>query len=188
MSGYKYDEEGGQFMTFCLTALLAFMIPYTYRTLRRKCYAHAAPASSWLSKPGHKVPAVQLLVRASRMGIVLHWVVLLVGWAAVAWLFKKVVYLVGQTQHQVYDPFSILGIAASATEREIRRRYRRLSIEFHPDKVGDVSNQTKAEIEAHYIEITKAYKAYVYLAHPASPMKRSGGTMKSMVTQTASRR
>jgi len=34
MSGYKYDEEGGQFMTFCLTTLLAFMVPYTYRVLR----------------------------------------------------------------------------------------------------------------------------------------------------------
>ncbi|WFD27373.1 secretory subunit [Malassezia nana] len=184
MSGYKYDEEGGQFMTFCLTALLAFMIPYTYRTLRRKCRAHAEPTTSWLSKPGHKVPAVQLLLRTSRTGSVLHWAVLVVGWAAVAWLFKKVIYLVGQSQHQVYDPFSILGIATSATEREIRRRYRKLSVEFHPDKVGDVSNQTKAEIESHYIEITKAYKAltdetirrnYEEYGHPDGKQEMSMG-------------
>lgn len=36
MSGYKYDEEGGQFFTFVLTALLALIIPYTYRVLRPK--------------------------------------------------------------------------------------------------------------------------------------------------------
>lgn len=33
MSGYKYDDEGGQFFTFALTAVLAFVVPYTYRVL-----------------------------------------------------------------------------------------------------------------------------------------------------------
>jgi len=33
MSGYKYDEEGGQFFTFALTAVLALLVPYTYRAL-----------------------------------------------------------------------------------------------------------------------------------------------------------
>lgn len=154
-------------MTFCLTALLAFMVPYTYRALRpqRKTgtcswsCSHSATVQGWLDQRGHKVPAIQRLMRSSPIWSTLHWVFLAAGWAAVALLFKKVVYLVGHSEHKVYDPFSILGIAASATEREIRRRYRKLSVEFHPDKVGDVSNQTKAEIEAHYIEITKAYKA-----------------------------
>ena len=36
MSGYKYDEEGGQFLTFALTALLAFLVPATYRALFRR--------------------------------------------------------------------------------------------------------------------------------------------------------
>lgn len=191
MSGYKYDEEGGQFMTFCLTALLAFMVPYTYRMLRpqRKtgtssAPSHAAKAQGWLDQSGHKVKAVQQLMRTSPVWKTLHWVLLAAGWAAVALLFKKVAYLVSHSEHKVYDPFSILGIAATATEREIRRRYRKLSVEFHPDKVGDVSNQTKAEIESHYIEITKAYKAltdetirknYEEYGHPDGKQEMSMG-------------
>lgn len=31
----------------------------------------------------------------------------------------------------------------------------------HPDKVGDVNESAKEEIEGHFVELTKAYKAYV---------------------------
>ena len=63
------------------------------------------------------------------------------------------------SSHAVYDPFQILGISASATEKEIKKHYKRLSVKFHPDKLVLGPNQTKEQAEGHYIELTKAYKS-----------------------------
>lgn len=40
-------------------------------------------------------------------------------------------------QIQVFDPFSILGLEPGALESEIKKKYRRLSIQYHPDKNPD---------------------------------------------------
>lgn len=86
-------------------------------------------------------------------------VLLIIGWAAVAFLVRGIAYANANSTHAVYDPFEILGIAADASMREIRRRYRKLSLEFHPDKVQLSDTKTKESVESHYIELTKAYKS-----------------------------
>lgn len=35
-----------------------------------------------------------------------------------------------------FDPFEILEISAGATDREIKKAYRMLSLKYHPDKVS----------------------------------------------------
>jgi len=40
-------------------------------------------------------------------------------------------------QIEVFDPFSILGLEPGAAESEIKKKYRRLSIQYHPDKNPD---------------------------------------------------
>jgi len=40
-------------------------------------------------------------------------------------------------QIQVFEPFSILGLEPGASESEIKKAYRRLSIQYHPDKNPD---------------------------------------------------
>ena len=84
---------------------------------------------------------------------------LLLGWLGVALLVRGIANANSNTTHAVYDPFEILGIAADSSLREIRRRYRKLSLQFHPDKVKVSDNNTKTDIESHYIELTKAYKS-----------------------------
>lgn len=81
------------------------------------------------------------------------------GWAAVAFLTQRVANAASNSQHSIYDPFQILGLAAGAGEKEIKKHYKRLSIKFHPDKIRLAANETKETVEAHYIELTKAYKA-----------------------------
>ncbi|WFD43907.1 secretory subunit [Malassezia psittaci] len=156
MSGYKYDDEGGQFFTFALTGVVAFIVPYTYRTLfsRKKI-----TAQGWLDRPGNKTRTAQSLMAASWTGVLIRMLVLVAGWASVAYLVRGIATAAQNSTHAIYDPFQILGIAASATEKEIRRRYRKLSIQFHPDKLRNVENQTKEEIDSYYIELTKAYKS-----------------------------
>lgn len=40
-------------------------------------------------------------------------------------------------QIQVFEPFSILGLENGASEADIKKAYRRLSILYHPDKNPD---------------------------------------------------
>lgn len=46
-----------------------------------------------------------------------------------------------------------------ATEKEIKKHYKKLSVKFHPDKLQVSANQTKEEIESYFVDITKAYKS-----------------------------
>ena len=39
-----------------------------------------------------------------------------------------------RAQVRPFDPFDILGVTTSATDKEIKRAYRQLSLKFHPDK------------------------------------------------------
>ncbi|KAF7131485.1 hypothetical protein RHSIM_Rhsim09G0201000 [Rhododendron simsii] len=55
---------------------------------------------------------------------------------------------------QVFEPFSILGLESGASDSEIKKAYRRLSIQYHPDKNPD------PEAHNYFVEfISKAYQA-----------------------------
>lgn len=155
MAGYKYDSEGGQFLTFVLTFLLLVLVPLTWSLLSSS--TKATRSQGWFDARGQKISSIKAL--NPRIQVSKKTVVVLVGWTVAAYLIKLVANAAKNSQHSVYDPFSILGIAASATEKEIKKHYKRLSVKFHPDKIQLSANQTKEAVEAHYIELTKAYKA-----------------------------
>src|SRR5579872_4778435 len=50
------------------------------------------------------------------------------------------------------DYYKILGVNKSATDQEIKSAYRKLALQYHPDR-----NKTK-EAEAKFKEVTKAYE------------------------------
>lgn len=41
------------------------------------------------------------------------------------------------SQIKIFEPFSILGLEPGASDSEIKKAYRRLSIQYHPDKNPD---------------------------------------------------
>ena len=41
------------------------------------------------------------------------------------------------SQIQVFEPFGILGLVPGASDSQIKKAYRRLSIQYHPDKNPD---------------------------------------------------
>lgn len=56
------------------------------------------------------------------------------------------------------DPYAVLGISRDAGEREIKRAYRKLISQHHPDKLGDVPAELKRRAEERAREINAAYE------------------------------
>jgi len=79
------------------------------------------------------------------------------GWI----LFGYMVYLIAtvKVENNFWDPYKILGISLSATPKQIRSHYKRLSLKFHPDKIKPTENQTMESLVSHFVELTKAYKS-----------------------------
>ncbi|PWN39598.1 hypothetical protein IE81DRAFT_294609 [Ceraceosorus guamensis] len=158
-NNYKYDEEGGQFLTFVLTFLLLVLVPLTYSLLASR--TSKAGKQGWWDARGQKIDAIRRFRRRTLTNpkISKRFIFITIGWAAVAYLVQRIANASSNSSHAVYDPFNILGIATGATEKEIKKHYKKLSIKFHPDKLVLGPNQTKEEADEHFISITKAYKA-----------------------------
>lgn len=159
MSQYKYDDEGGQFLTFLLTFCLLVLTPLTWSLISGS--TTKVKSQGWFDTKGQKVSDIKRLNRRSLLNpkISKRAIVVVAGWIAVVVIARKVSLSAENSQHKIYDPFSILGLATSATEKEIKKHYKRLSVKFHPDKLQVSGNQTKESIESYYIELTKAYKS-----------------------------
>lgn len=53
------------------------------------------------------------------------------------------------------DPYDVLGVSRGATDEEIKKAYRRLSRQYHPD--SNVNSQHPEVAEEHFKEIQQAY-------------------------------
>lgn len=104
----------------------------------------AAAAAAVRRRAGHRFP-------------IYRWLFVIAGWAIFAFFIYKIKNL--QVENKLWDPYQILGIKTSSTEKEIKKHYKRLSLKFHPDKVKATLNSTKEEIAQKFVELTKAYKA-----------------------------
>lgn len=51
------------------------------------------------------------------------------------------------------DPYSVLGVPKGATQDEIKKAFRKLAMQYHPDK-----NKGDTKSEAKFKEVTAAYE------------------------------
>ncbi|KAF7194328.1 Translocation protein sec63 [Pseudocercospora fuligena] len=161
---YNYDADAQFFPYFVLTMTSLVTLPLTYSLLRTPTDTSALAKAGHIDsgyKPDNEDIILAQRAKQKRKELRLKRMLTAVtGWLVMAYM----VYLVlvtARTEAKIWDPYSILNIGMSATEKEINSRYRRLSITMHPDKrqPNPALNETETSINDDWVEIVKAYKA-----------------------------
>jgi DnaJ family protein C protein 3 len=75
-------------------------------------------------------------------------------------------------QSQQKDYYKILGVKRSATEREIKKAYRKLALKYHPDKHESNDELDKEQAEKKFREMAEAYEV---LSNPELKAKYDRG-------------
>ncbi|KIX07867.1 uncharacterized protein Z518_02521 [Rhinocladiella mackenziei CBS 650.93] len=161
-SEYNYDDQGQFFPFFMLTMVGLVTIPLTYNVLKPSTDLEQTAARI---QSDFKPKNVDLIEAQRRRGKrknrkTKRIVTVIVGYAFMAYMIYLIVITQG-TMPKIWDPYDILGISRSASESEISKFYKRLSIKYHPDKAKpDASkNETMDDVNNRWVEMTKAYKA-----------------------------
>lgn len=147
---FEYDDKGTTFYYFILSFVAMFLIPITYYFFpeekksekdetKKPCYCPPCMAKhDLLTKREPRKKTVRLLIRAS---IILSWALLIGGVVKVA-QFEK--------EFSEYNPYDVLKLEPGATTSEIKKAYRSLSLQLHPDRGGE---------EKEFMKVAKAYSA-----------------------------
>ncbi|KDO26444.1 hypothetical protein SPRG_08247 [Saprolegnia parasitica CBS 223.65] len=135
-------------LTFTLVLVSLYVVPATFFVLRR---LFKDPRGCWSKY------------------FALHLLCLLVSYVLVVELYR----VIAASSVPTFDPYDILGIREYSTKKTIRKAYRALSKQFHPDKqLGDSLAASKfALIAKAYEALTDpvAIKNFKKFGHPDGP-------------------
>ncbi|GAY61004.1 hypothetical protein CUMW_206490 [Citrus unshiu] len=129
------EENSQLFPIFILTIMALPLVPYTILKLCRAfskkiktihCQCSECARSGKYRKSIFK--RISNFSTCSNLSLVLLWVIMII-----------LIYYIKSTSRemQVFEPFSILGLEHGASDSDIKKAYRRLSIQYHPDKNPD---------------------------------------------------
>ncbi|KAJ3745376.1 Sec63 Brl domain-containing protein [Lentinula detonsa] len=156
MANYSYDEGGNMAAYFIITFLALILIPLTLSISPSKkknldgCQCNLCAQRRSRIAEREKGSILNPKFSAKTLFII-------VGWTVFAFFSYKVAN--AKMDNKLYDPFEILGLSISATEKEIKSHYKKLSKIYHPDKVKASVNETIEQIQNRFVDITKAYKS-----------------------------
>lgn len=169
-SDYTYDEGAETWPYFLLAMLVFALLPLTIVWIAGVAWPkdaiHQTKKVKGAINIDHNSLALPLAATIDRLDLrrksdrVFNkkFAVLVVGWVAVAYIWLK--YAKEVSLQGLFDPHTILDIPYTASEREIKSKYRKLTLKYHPDKIGrDLTEKAKQEMEAAFIRINLAYKA-----------------------------
>nr|GMD80909.1 DnaJ protein ERDJ2A-like [Ipomoea batatas] len=152
------EENSALFPIFILTIMALPLVPYTIVKLIRaftkkstsiNCQCAVCFQSGKYRKSIFK--RISNFSTYSNLTVVLLWIVM----GVLVYYIKNI-----SSEIEIFEPFSILGLESGASDSEIKKAYRRLSIQYHPDKNPDP--------EAHTYFVDYISKAYQALTDPIS--------------------
>ncbi|XP_031269445.1 dnaJ protein ERDJ2A-like [Pistacia vera] len=146
------EENSALFPIFILTIMALPLVPYTILKLchaaSKKIKSIHCQCSECANSGKYRKSIFKRISNfstCSNLTVVLLWVVMIV----LIYYIKSM-----SSEIQVFEPFSILGLEHGASDSDIKKAYRRLSIQYHPDKNPD------PEANTYFVEyISKAYQA-----------------------------
>lgn len=59
----------------------------------------------------------------------------------------------------IKDPYNVLDVSRNASQEEIKKAYRKLANQYHPDKVAHLGDEFKKLAEERFKEIQEAYQS-----------------------------
>ncbi|KAH9483171.1 Translocation protein sec63 [Psilocybe cubensis] len=183
MATYEYDEAGVMAAYFIITFLAMVLVPLTISSLT-KISAKGITDGCQCTPCVEQREAISKQERGSLLNpkISRRTYFLLGGWSLFAFVCYRVSLL--KVENKIYNPFEILGISTSMPEKDIKSHFKKLSKQFHPDKVKATANMTIEAIQDRFVEITKAYKSltderikenWIKYNHPDGPQSTSMG-------------
>ncbi|KAL5326751.1 hypothetical protein ACEPPN_004440 [Leptodophora sp. 'Broadleaf-Isolate-01'] len=159
---YSYDDQGQFFPFFVLTVVGIVTIPLTYSVLKPSSDPGAtAPRIKSDFRPEHAdLVDSQRKAQRRKERKLKRAIAVVAGWAIIAFMAYLII-MTARITPKIWNPYDILGIKDSATEKEIKSHYKRMSLKFHPDKIrpDPAKNQTIESLNDYFVELTKAYKA-----------------------------
>jgi len=195
----NYDDSAWAF--FSTAVLLLVGLPWTVLVLRAVFFP-SVPAAAKKSAEGSAVvrgtTSLQVEQEERRREDARQWSrrlsvpiriqlgVLLLLWSVFAYGFTT---CLSTQMIRTFDPFEILQIEQGADDKSIKKAYRRLSLQYHPDK-----NKNDPMASANFMQISSAYKAltdevakknYEKFGNPdgQSTMKMSVGLPRGLVKE-----
>ncbi|EDO17134.1 hypothetical protein Kpol_1072p4 [Vanderwaltozyma polyspora DSM 70294] len=198
---YDYDEGSETWPFFVLTMVLAVLLPMTFIQLK-KLFRNKSDEEIELEKVNKtdKLSSISDLLTnkkinkfrskfESKTSNLFNWTNLFicVGWLVVAMLVQVISNndKIREAAIGSFDPYDLLGVSVTASDKEIKSAYRKLSLKFHPDKVAkDITEEEKNSLEEMYVQISKAYEAltdelvkqnYLMYGHPDGPQSQTHG-------------
>jgi translocation protein SEC63 len=161
-SDYSYDEQGQFYPIFIFTLSTIVTLPLTYNLLKSSKDPEAlAPRIKTSYKPEHAdLIQAQAKAHKRKQRKVKRAIAAFIGWAIMAGM----IYLTATTQRTtatIWNPYDILGLSESATEKQIKSHYRKLGLQYHPDKArpDPAKNETIESLNDRWVELSKAYQA-----------------------------
>lgn len=186
-SEYSYDEQGQFYPFFIFTLTTIVTLPLTYSLFSPSTDATAlAPRLKTTYEPEHAdLIQAQRAAQKRKQRKIKRAIAVVLGWATMAGML----YLIITTQRtttKIWNPYDILGVSESASEKQIKSHYRRLGLKFHPDKAkpDPAKNETIESLNDKWVDLTKAYQAltdeevrnnYIQYGHPDGKQSYSIG-------------
>ena len=153
----EYDDSA--FYFFSIAVLTFLLVPFTWAILSSMCWGDITIESfATACKCSRCTALVSIKKRQAKSQIYTRSFYIRMLIAAFLWYvwYLNAVVVSKIDNLQSFDPFAILELENDATLRDIKKQYRKMSLEKHPDKNPDDPLAVQE-----FIKLTKAYNVSI---------------------------